>query len=74
VAGVGLASYSIYLYQEVFVNEHYEGGILKYKLLIFAFAALSYFLVEKPAIRFGKQFLLSAKIREARALDQEPAL
>lgn len=60
VTKLGVMSYSIYLWQQVFTNgpETYPAGSpLRFALLLVVIAPLSYFFIEKPAVRFGKEFL-----------------
>lgn len=54
LAGLGRISYSLYVWQMVFVVLHVRGFPILPCLLPF-FAAASYFLVEKPCIRVGRR-------------------
>lgn len=60
VAAIGLVSYSLYLWQQAFaapMEEYLSPSLLEYSLLMVVFTLASYFLVEKPCIRFGKKLL-----------------
>ena len=60
VVGLGLISYSLYLWQEVFTvpPEPYPAdSFLSWPILMFAFAIFSYFVIEKPVIAWGKHRL-----------------
>ena len=63
---VGLTSYGIYLWQQLFTapiqNFSLAGALISRLLpLLFVIVPLSYFWIEKPAIRIGKGFLQRAK-------------
>jgi peptidoglycan/LPS O-acetylase OafA/YrhL len=67
LAGFGLISYGVYLWQQLFLGESTEylkPSILSYALLTLVFAWLSYLLVERPMIRIGSR--LSRSIIDAR--------
>jgi peptidoglycan/LPS O-acetylase OafA/YrhL len=53
VAGIGLASYSLYLWQSIFLI----GSLAAYAWLLIPCAAASYFFIEKPFIRWGRAYL-----------------
>jgi peptidoglycan/LPS O-acetylase OafA/YrhL len=60
LANVGLISYSLYLYQQVFASpQHYYPSSLA--PLMFAFAFASYRFLEQPAIALGKRLQLAVK-------------
>jgi peptidoglycan/LPS O-acetylase OafA/YrhL len=65
---VGLTSYGIYLWQELFtgpVEDYHGAGVaLTYLLpLLGVIVPISYYMVEKPAMQLGKS--LSQKARQA---------
>lgn len=52
---VGLLSYSIYLWQQLFLNRASAAPLTAFPLnvaLVFAAAALSYYLIERPSLRY----------------------
>jgi peptidoglycan/LPS O-acetylase OafA/YrhL len=54
VSYVGTLSYSLYIWQEVFLDRHHTSPLLRFPLnLIFAVAAAvaSYYVVERPSLR-----------------------
>ena len=60
LASLGLISYSLYLWQQVFLappEQFPVESLLLQPLLMFAFAIVSYFVIEQPAVRLGKKFL-----------------
>jgi peptidoglycan/LPS O-acetylase OafA/YrhL len=55
---LGLASYSLYLWQQIFTFPLEIGPqteFMRYTVLIFVFAGASYYLIERPFIKFGHQ-------------------
>jgi peptidoglycan/LPS O-acetylase OafA/YrhL len=69
---VGLGSYSLYLWQQIFLQEpqHYEPhSLLRFPPLMIACAAASYFLIEVPSMRAGRltSAWLSARSRRSSA-------
>jgi len=66
---IGLTSYGIYLWQELFTANQSDlagrGQLLTVLLpLLFVVVPLSYFLLERPAMRLGKSF--SRRVRESK--------
>ncbi len=60
VTVVGLMSYSIYLWQQPFLNHEQRAPWTSFPvnlLLAFALASVSYFLIEKPLIAYGRRSL-----------------
>ncbi|MBI5469890.1 acyltransferase [Candidatus Kaiserbacteria bacterium] len=60
IVGIGLISYSLYLWQEVFTvppEPYPAGSLLSWPILMFAFAIFSYFVIEKSFIGWGKRQL-----------------
>jgi peptidoglycan/LPS O-acetylase OafA/YrhL len=54
LVAIGLGSYSLYLWQELFLNRHQAGVLQSFPLNVAcaaAVAAASYFLVERPSLR-----------------------
>jgi peptidoglycan/LPS O-acetylase OafA/YrhL len=77
VAYVGVLSYSIYLWQQPFARDH---GVLVTKLpynliMIVTFSLLSFYFIERPALRFRKwlQQSKSSKVLIPVAVGQEVA-
>jgi peptidoglycan/LPS O-acetylase OafA/YrhL len=78
---VGRISYSLYLWQQMFFNEHFYswfkplGFVQAFPmrwLMLFGCAAASYYLVERPSIRMGHRLaalVWGGQTRELRALD-----
>ena len=57
---IGLISYSLYLWQQLFTAHpsFYQGDSwLLFSPLVFLFAAMSYYLVERPCVRLGRRLL-----------------
>ncbi len=54
IAGVGLASYSLYLWQSIFLI----GSLAAYLWLLVPIALASYFFIEKPLIRWGRAYFV----------------
>jgi peptidoglycan/LPS O-acetylase OafA/YrhL len=55
---LGLASYSLYLWQQIFtfpLDAGPQTEFMRYTVLIFVFAGASYYLIERPFIKFGHQ-------------------
>ena len=71
---IGLISYSLYLWQQVFAapaENYLHPSLLQYSLLMVAFAFLSYYMVELPSVRLGKAVLhrkVTQTEREAQGL------
>ena len=64
VAWIGLMSYSLYLWQQPFLNRRSNAWISAFPanvLLTFACALLSYYLLEKPLMRMRKRFSRTEK-------------
>lgn len=78
---VGRISYSLYLWQQMFFNEHFYpsfkplGFVQAFPmrwLMLFGCAAASYYLVERPSIRLGRRLaklVRGGQTRELPALD-----
>ncbi len=67
LAGLGLWSYSLYLWQQMFVAKatlYLRPSFLEFAPLLVAFALLSYYLLEKPMMRIGA--LLSRRLIDRR--------
>jgi peptidoglycan/LPS O-acetylase OafA/YrhL len=67
---IGLTSYGIYIWQQAFTgpSEYYVGPavIIPYLLpLLFLIVPLSYFFVEKPAMRYGKYLSRRAQLPQS---------
>lgn len=59
---VGVISYSLYLWQQLFTAElklYISHGVLLFWPLMFLAAALSYYFIERPAVRLGKRFVFA---------------
>lgn len=79
---VGLLSYSIYLWQQLFTGPadlYATPSFLRFPLLLIVPAVLSYFILERPMIRLGHR--LSSRIKDGRTTalsslsgDEAPAL
>ena len=57
---VGLISYSLYIWQQVFVagpSDYLHNSFLTWPILMFAFAVFSYLFIEKSAMKWGKEVL-----------------
>jgi peptidoglycan/LPS O-acetylase OafA/YrhL len=70
LSSIGLASYSLYLWQEVFLgmNDNYPRlSFLKFPPLLIAFAVASYFWVEKPVMKWAKK-RIDTKVEKVPAL------
>lgn len=60
VAGVGLISYSLYLWQQLFLappEAYLKHSLLEYAPLMLACALLSYLFVEKPFVAYAKRLI-----------------
>jgi peptidoglycan/LPS O-acetylase OafA/YrhL len=66
VALVGLASYSVYLWQQFWLDERRDVAFPVNLIAIAVFAGLSYLLVERPLIRVGHRLQLLLARRTAR--------
>ncbi len=59
IAFVGTLSYSLYLWQQLFIDRHLFDAVHSFPLnvmLAFALAALSFFCIERPFLRLRKRF------------------
>ena len=67
LSGIGLISYSLYLWQQPFTGSlSYGGGdILRWTILCIPIAAISYFVIEKPMISVGHR--ISSRIMANRS-------
>src|SRR3989344_3324162 len=66
VSGIGLVSYSLYLWQQAFVapaGYYLSPSLLQYVFLMAVFCLFSYYFVEKPFIRLGKKLLQKKELR-----------
>ena len=73
LGAIGLLSYSIYLWQQLFTGPAslYAGlSLLRMPLLLIVPAVLSYFIVERPLIRLGHR--LSHRITDRRTMPLHP--
>ena len=69
---IGLVSYSLYLWQEVFaapMENYLRPSLLHYAWLMIVFCLISYFFVERPAIALGRRLLKGRNV--APATEQE---
>jgi peptidoglycan/LPS O-acetylase OafA/YrhL len=78
--GIGLISYSLYLWQQPFLNRHSSAAVSQFPLnLVLAFGAgvVSFYLVERPSMslrdRFDARRRAEAGARRQRAFPDRPA-
>jgi len=76
IQSVGITSYGVYLWQQIFTGPLViysgAGAIIPYLLpALIAIVPISYFVVEKPAMRLGKS--LSAAVQSKRRLPEQRA-
>ncbi len=67
---VGLLSYSIYLWQQLFLNRHSSATLTAFPLnvvMVFALASLSYYVIERPSLRYRQQLETKLFGRKERA-------
>jgi peptidoglycan/LPS O-acetylase OafA/YrhL len=50
---IGLASYSLYLWQQLSTGPHHNNAVLMMPILFIGPALLSYFFIERPMVRIG---------------------
>src|SRR5262249_41054877 len=75
LVSVGVISYSLYLWQQMFFNRYSTALMTTFPInitLVTAAAIASYFLIEKPCLRFRQHleqvvFSASARVQSARA-------
>lgn len=70
VAFIGVMSYSLYLWQQLFLtrlNTTFTGWFPLNLLFVFLAAGVSYWLIERPCLRLRKRFLKSPRVRTAEA-------
>jgi peptidoglycan/LPS O-acetylase OafA/YrhL len=72
VADVGLISYSLYLYQQVFAVPQYHYPSL-FSPLMFVFAFVSYRFLELPAIALGKRIQQAIRSQSLQNLQGKPS-
>ncbi|HEY2384667.1 MAG TPA: acyltransferase, partial [Terriglobia bacterium] len=73
LVGIGVISYSLYLWQQMFFNRHSPSAMTSFPAnvaLVAAAALMSYFVIEKPSLRLRQRFernIFSASARRAGA-------
>ncbi len=74
VVYVGVLSYSLYLWQQPFLNRHASHPMVTFPLNLvatFALALVSYYLIERPALRLRARIEVAWRAR-AQAIPAEP--
>ncbi|MFC5490849.1 acyltransferase family protein [Dokdonella soli] len=70
VVFIGTLSYSLYLWQQPFLNRHADAPVTAFPLnlaLAFAAALLSYFIIERPFLRLRRHALRASAVPRAEA-------
>ncbi len=73
---LGLASYSLYLWQQIFtfpLDQHPQTEFMRSTVLIFVFAGASYYLIERPFIKFGHRLSRTIQSKQVSLITAPPS-